>query len=315
MKSRRLHRRQTARPPRSGLPLELVLALPLLMLVTALMIVMGSAGAWKVRTLANSRQAILRGISPRSTDADPNPRNFWPNNTAMRYSGGGGASPFEEDPYLDHTVVRGPSVSDPETGNSLQVKIETMDMRDGLNHGFASINHDPPLAGGLGVRNNFARSTPMFVGLMWRWEDMANWSPDSRRIPRVYNFDMSLWDPQSASRTLQARDAIQQNPHRPDLLCSTATGNWAIGTDTTSTSTLAPFVCDNDVPTLIERVQQPMIDSIERVPRRMAETFKRMYEEQLEQLEAMTPRPPNYQQLRAELEEKIRQLERFLDTL
>jgi hypothetical protein len=311
------HARPTTIIKRRGLaPLELVLSLPLLMMLTALMIIMGTAGAWKVRTLANSRQAILRGISPRSTDGDVHPANWWPDQTTMSYVSGGGASPFQEDPYVDHFAVRGPYITDPGTGNALEVFNDTMDMTDGLRHGSASIDHDPPLWQGLGTRNQFSRATVMFVGLMWRWGDMANWSPDSRRIPRIYDFDMSLWNPQAAAMTVQARDAILYNPNRPSLVVldhDAELGQWY--GHYFEFHPHPPHACTNVLAELRQNAQQPMIESIRRVPRSMASTFLQMYQEQLAILEATTPRPPGYNQQKAFLEERIRQLEAFLQTV
>jgi hypothetical protein len=79
--------RQTSRPtaptPRSfhrrqGLaPLELTLALPMLVFMMALMIDFGVAGAWKVRTQANTRYAAWRTVNARTGEHNPTPR-MWP---------------------------------------------------------------------------------------------------------------------------------------------------------------------------------------------------------------------------------------------
>lgn len=66
-----LHRRQ-------GLaPLELVLALPMLVIMMALMINFGVAGAWKVRTQANTRYAAWRTVNARTGELNPTPP-YWP---------------------------------------------------------------------------------------------------------------------------------------------------------------------------------------------------------------------------------------------
>lgn len=68
----------SARTSRRGLaPLELVLWLPLLMFVMALMVIIGNAVVWKVRTATVSRHAVWRARPPRTAQADPPPA-AWP---------------------------------------------------------------------------------------------------------------------------------------------------------------------------------------------------------------------------------------------
>lgn len=68
----------SARTSRRGLaPLELVLWLPLLMFVMALMVIIGNAVVWKVRTATVSRHALWRARPMRTADVDPPPAT-WP---------------------------------------------------------------------------------------------------------------------------------------------------------------------------------------------------------------------------------------------
>src|SRR5262245_31434467 len=96
--------RQSTR--RHGLaPVELVLSLPMMMMILAMMIIVGTAGAWKLRTSANSRQAAFRTVWPRTGDSDPKPANWWPASAAI-YAHNRGLSPFPVDPFTAYPVVR-----------------------------------------------------------------------------------------------------------------------------------------------------------------------------------------------------------------
>ncbi len=301
---------------RRGLaPLELVLTLPLLLMVMALMILLGTAAAWKVRASTNSRQAVLRSIWPRTTDNDRNPSNWWPSSATMRYAGGG-PSPFEEDPFSGHEVVRGPTIGSPTSGNSLTVKIDTLDMTDGLRSGVATIDHDPPIWGRLGYRNRFNQRTVVFAGQTWEYGSMGLGSNRSRRIEATYDYELDRYDPEAAGRTYAARGKLLANPYRPQLAVLDRDdelrawyGNYI------DFHPHPPNLCTNDPEVLREEVLPPLLDRIAEVPRSMASTFLNMYRGQLALLDAMDPQPPNAGALRAELEEKIRQLEEFLATL
>lgn len=296
-------------PRRRGLaPLELTLALPLLLMAMALMVILGAAGAWKIRTLANSRQAILRSIHPRSTDNDPRPANYWPAGSTMQYHGGG-PSPFPNDPYAEHRVVRGPTIADPETGLSLNVLIDTLDMRQGMHSGRASVNHDPAMWPRLGVRNAFTRETVMFAGQVWTYGNMGIAHNHVRRILHTYNYSMDRYNPSAAAAVNLARADLLGNPYRADL--------EVLDHDLELRAFYGDFIdfhprprsaCSNDPVFLRDQVLRPLLQRIDNVPRSMAQTFLRMYRQQLANLDPQTPPPPD-------LLQKIQQLEDFLATL
>jgi hypothetical protein len=302
--------------PRRGLaPLELTLTLPLLLMVMALMVILGAAGAWKLRTLANSRQAILRAISPRTTDNDPHPPNWWPAATVMQYHANV-PSPFPGDPYVEHRVVRGPTIADPRTGNSLRVLIRTLDMREGMHSGRAAVDHAPAMWPRLGVRNAFSRETVMFAGRTWQYGNMGLPSNGTRRILHTYDYEMSRYNPGAAAMVNLAAAALLANPYRPQLevLDQDAELRAWYGRNI-DFHPQPPAACTNDPTVLRNQVLRPLLQRIDNVPRTMAETFLRMYQEQLAALENQNPPPPDLATQRAALLQKIRQLEDFLSTL
>lgn len=301
---------------RRGLaPLELTLALPLLLMAMGLMVLLGVAGAWKVRTSANARQAILRSVYPRTTDADPKPVNWWPASASMNYQRGT-TSFLTADPYASHTAVRGPSIADPETGMSLRVLVDTLDMTQGMASGNASVNHDPPMWSRLGYRNNFNRHNLMFAGQTWQYGNLGIPDNESRRILHTYDYEMSRYNPSAAARVQAARDAIMTSPYRSDLMVLDRDAELRAWYG--HNFDFHPYprqACTHDVMTLQSLVMPSLLQRIDNVPRQMAQTFLNMYQEQLQLLEAMMPPPPDYAAQKADLEEKIRQLTEFLTTL
>jgi hypothetical protein len=301
---------------RRGLaPLELTLALPLLLMAMALMVILGAAGAWKVRTSANARQAIFRSIHPRTTDSDPHPDNWWPQSADMRYRGGV-RSFLTEDPYADHTAVRGPSITDPETGRALRVLVDTLDMTQGMASGEASVDHPSAMWSRLGFRNDFTRNNVMFAGQTWQYANLGIPSNNSRRIRHTYDFDMSRYNPDAAARAQAAAGGILSSPYRQALMVLDRDAELrAWHGHNIEFHPFPPAACTYDRVQLQQVILPQLLARIDDVPRNMAQTFLNMYEAQLRRLDAMDPRPPDYNQRRADLMQKIQQLRDFLTTL
>ncbi len=134
----------TPSPPhrRAGLaPLELVLALPLFLFVTALIVNFGDGGRWKIRAQGNARYAATRTLAFRSGEFDPNPVN-WPLPAALSHAGANDITsvdpPWNSDPDITTPAVRGPMISDPWVGASITVKRE-LEMRAGVHNGRAQV--------------------------------------------------------------------------------------------------------------------------------------------------------------------------------
>ncbi|MBL8850522.1 MAG: hypothetical protein JNG89_12650 [Planctomycetaceae bacterium] len=190
---------------RRGLaPLELVLSLPLLLMIMAMIIVVGTAGSWKVRTLANSRQAAARGLWPRDGAFDAKPASWWPDSAVMS-SGAADPAPFDDDPFTQHAVVRGPVIG--AQGSGLRVNTDMLDVTRGLAAGFSSINRDLPLWRQLPYRNQYQRETQVFSGDQWQFAPMGLGDNDERRVDNLYP-DYSLGTYGGLARTIAAREAL-----------------------------------------------------------------------------------------------------------
>jgi hypothetical protein len=285
----------------------------LLLMIMALMVIMGSAGAWKVRTSANARQAILRAIYPRTTDGDPDPPNWWPASASMTYHGGG-ASFLTDDPYVDHYAVRGPYIRDPNTGNALRVLIDTLDMTQGMHSGQADINHSSAMWSRLGVRNDFTGENVIFAGQTWQYGNMGIPSNEHRRVTYTYDYEMSKYDQSAAARTRAAANAIMTNPHRQELMLLDRDAELRAWYGHNIDFHPQPGGCTRDPDELL-RIVRNLLGRIDNVPMAMATRFRDMYQEQLDELNAMMPPPADLAARRADLQQKIDQLNDFIATL
>lgn len=92
---------------RSGLaPLEMIIALPILLFVTALIVNFGTLATWRVRGEIVSRDAVWRARWPRTGDRESPPAT-WPANAAAGIADGPQLGVLEH-PDLQHPVARGP---------------------------------------------------------------------------------------------------------------------------------------------------------------------------------------------------------------
>src|SRR5262245_32134723 len=93
---------------RSGLaPVELVLAIPLILFTVALSVIIGNAACWKIRASIVARNEIWSNRRPRSdTPADPRPAG-WPQSATMNHSASRPLSDLNV-PAFQNPLIRGP---------------------------------------------------------------------------------------------------------------------------------------------------------------------------------------------------------------
>lgn len=204
-------------PVRRGLaPLELVLSLPILLFVMALMMIFGTAGAWKVRTMANSREAAFRAVQPRTGNRDANPLG-WPKNAEMSFNQAR-QSLMPNDPFAQHQVVRGPVLSDGGGGNSIRVRTQQLDMTFGVYHGHSRVERPFPLFAVMPPHKiDFPRETVIVDGTLWQFWNMGVPENLERRIPSLYDFQFQMREPDLCAAYYQAALQISQNPRRIEL--------------------------------------------------------------------------------------------------
>ena len=325
--------------PRAGLaPLELVLNLPIMLFVMALIIIFGTAGAWKIRTLTNARQAAWRDFWPRSGANDPHPRG-WPASATMQATDGSPAV-MPDDPFADFPVVRGPMLVDPGSGLSLPVKEQTLDMTEGLRHGEAHIRRPFPLLAKMPPREiNFTHEHVVLDGSRWQFHRMGIASNLRRRILFLYPLDLQGQIPGLVMRFAQAALGIVQNPRKadltpleggdpeiyqllgrrsPDFQPAIGVGSEPATIDALLGRALRPTYCEaNPVVVRQNQIDGPgrLKDDIEHVPHRMTGYYIGVYQSVINRLQRMNPPPPGAQSQIQALQQKINQLRRFQGTL
>ena len=193
--------------------LEMVLALPLLLMIMALMVNFGTVAAWKVRGLTVARHAAWSSRWSRNPDRTPRP-DYWPSPGTM---GAGGAA---DAPSLDLPAVNLPAARGPSLPLGGIVNHELLDPTRGFLRGSAGMERDFPLLAGLGPYGLDAHTD--LLDNQWQFQRM-NWPAmgtsipwnDYRRIPVIYGFPSS--DPGLTTAYVSAVVAIYYAPFRPDL--------------------------------------------------------------------------------------------------
>ena len=185
--------------------LELVLALPILLLLMALIINFGTFSAWKVRALASARHSAWSTRWPRDGGRLPRPE-FWPAGASLGSSGWGTLDVLD-DPRLNHPVIRGPMV------HNFGVRDWLFHPGRGVREGRAEMSRRFPLVSSLGSYRLSARHR--IVEGYWDHREMGLFSTSERRTPVLYELPRA---PQSYSEAYrQAAIAILTAPFRPHL--------------------------------------------------------------------------------------------------
>ena len=323
------------RARRRGLaPLELVLVLPVLLFVMALMINLGTAGAWKIRTQINSRQAAWRALEHRGGANDPHPGN-WPGDAEMRMTTMS-PSPIPVDPYQGEEVARGPMIIDPLTGNILPVRRGYLDFRPTLRDGRAAIERPYPLLKKLPGELAFRRDHVIFDGTRFQFSSMGLGSNTSRRVLGLYPLLLELQAPEFVQDYLDAALAVYHDPNEPDLRPLTGGdpevysligqhspnfqpnllrgGDWRT-TRIKQVRTRVPNYCESNPVTVWNEKVTPFRRAIRNLPHGMSDYYIGVYSRKISELENLDPPPLGADALIQELEAKIDQLQEFKASL
>jgi len=205
-----MKRHRIARAKRRGLaPVELVLAIPLLLFVLALSVIFGAVTCWKVRAGWVARDAIFARRWPRGGMQDPSPPEWRVPNTYQPHSAG---PPLAS---LDHAAFHEPVIRGP-LPNNLVVNDRLFDSTLGHRIGHAELDRAPPMLATLGDYH-LEVEHPLLDG-KWQYGQMGIGSNRNRRIPVIYP---NLLNPsQTTALRAQYQQAIQAvvgAPFRPDL--------------------------------------------------------------------------------------------------
>jgi hypothetical protein len=176
-----------AKHPRRGLaPVELVFALPVWMMLAALMVLVGTTGVWRLRAQVVAREAAFRAVWPRNRILDGHPQEWSPPSATMSSSP---ASPAvsTDDPLGSHVVVRGPALVEPISRLDMAVDPSEMPAASPVIRGEASLDHGASVWRRSGYRYQMSRQFPVLSG------EAGQFTPDSldlrdrRRARRIWD--------------------------------------------------------------------------------------------------------------------------------
>ncbi len=157
--------------------LELTLALPMLLMVMALIINAGTQYAWKVRSQSIARLQVWETRWPRSGGNNPTPEYWTAKNAAASVSGATNISALD-DSRVDLPVARGPLPA-------ATVNSDLLDPSRGLREGASSLTRDFPLLAKMGP---YKIDTDTFLlDDKWQYPRMGMGSNWQRRIPVIYS--------------------------------------------------------------------------------------------------------------------------------
>lgn len=296
---------------RQGLaPLELVLALPLLLMVMALMVYVGNAAFWKVRGLSVARHAAWSTRWPHNALADNPPRNWQPGTMNLAQAA---AIDALDDPAIDHPVARGP------LPGGFVVDDQLLAMSRGIVDGEAEITHTPVMLARLGdLHYDLDHS---LVDDKFQYPQMGVPRNQYRRIPFLYELpkaDAALSQAfvQTIRELLRASYRNDLRPldrddeiyallgYRPDFhprvqsFCSLEYGE----------------IWENEVRRLIGQIKgrRPPGLNVPGVPERMTNFHLSMYRRVLREIQNGDRQPPPSE---SELQSKIDTLQQFRSQL
>lgn len=326
--------------------LELALALPLLLMVMALLMNYGTIASWKVRSLTVARHAAWGNRWPRNTGTAPRPAN-WPASGSIGHGGGQIAS--LDDARARHPVIRGelPPVD---------VDEDLFDPSRGMDHGSASLTRRYPFLSQMGTYHLEAHTG--FLENTWPYHrtyrpNSQHWSHDqagdgnyARRIPDIYVLPST--DPQLSDAFYRAMMTLLFAPYRRDLRPldydnefryfierywdpldpnRPSVPNFVSGRQLPSLCSLDTSRVRTEVDRLIDRIKGVTDANGNHNPpglaRDMAQTFRNFFQRVIDRLNFLlgaTPPPSGADQARmrseiADLESKIQILDGYLKIL
>lgn len=314
----RIRQPTTSSSRRRGLaPLELTLALPMLVIMMALMINFGVIASWKVRTQGNAHYATFRSLLVRTGDWNPPPDN-WPN--ASLQSAGGNPLPslgalWDAHPDTSHPRAdwaRGSWLTAP--NQTVPVRVEgRLEFDDGVHSGAAAMQRRVPLLRGATSNGQFGFNLSQSVlDNRWQFHSLGigdNLAPRGRVWWDIEHNDLVALDPEIGN--FKARlDAAQQqllsNPHPEYLYPLDQDVEFRIyyGQSPDFYPRLGGG-CSLDVNDVRSNQFERLLTRIERLPCTMSRSFLGLYREWICRLErcqagnaSITPLQNRYDDLR-----------------
>lgn len=307
--------------------LEIVLALPILLLLMALMVNFGVVASWKIRGLSVARFEAWRARHERADYNYPQTAAWWPTAAAQGRDGGGAIA-----------VSTGLAEVDPNqlapASNAIRVN-DVFDVTGGMVHGYATIQRPFPMLGRLGHFD--LRADAYLVRGQWQYHEMGYYGNNDRRSPIIY--DLSSSSNTTATTTASNayittatnlyytfyfnspwREYLAPLDRDPEFIAYQG-GAPDFHPRLQSFCTLDKSAVDERVDRLIERIEGRGNSHAGGVAETMAHAFRALYQRMIRDYEAQIAAMPlgsdtsALRALIAQLQQKITQLDTFLRSL
>jgi hypothetical protein len=331
---------------RHGLaPLELVMAIPLLIFALALSVIMGAVACWKVRANVVARDAIFARRWPRDEphdqlyfewrlEPDPDPPE-WRVSSSDRDVLDGRLITELDHPAFQNPIIRGPLMGIPADSKML-------DQKNHQRVGNAKLTRSPAALGKLG-KYSLNVQAPLLDG-KWQFWQLGLASNNARRIRRLYGLANMPIEPHWQARYNEARQeaaAAYADPRGFVLDRDEEFRDW-YGFSPDFHPRLRPLnqrpppplppplypFCSTDSDFVYQEHVGRLLPRIDSVPRPlqpgfdppgvaevMTRAFIRMYEAQLDRLQKTPVLDPTQMPKMQDLQAKIETLKLFLATL
>ncbi len=167
---------------RAGLaPLELVLAIPIILFIFALILNAGYSGMWKLRGLGIAREAAWSTRTDRSAKTPPTYREeSWKSPTPTSSTGGAALLTSVDKPQVDKPVVRGPTIG------SLEVDRDLLDPSRHTYQGESSTTRPFPLLPDSLSHLKYDLDHELLRNPLPYWKTRLSWNIE-RRTRVIYN--------------------------------------------------------------------------------------------------------------------------------
>jgi len=292
----RLKKTSVQRHSRSGLaPLELTLALPVLVFVLCLMINFGVIGAWKVRTQAAARYAGWGTVAERTGQYNPPPKN-WPANAPWEEIDGQDLPQVDalwnSDTDLLAACLRGPQLTSPH--GTVPVNVPgRLEMDSQVQRGHAVLDRPIPLLRGATStgRFRFDLNQDLFDN-RWQFFTMVLSSNESIRAFNWYDIEhdeLALLDAdiaQNWQRVQELSQQMQENPRKCLLYPLDRDTEWRQYYGTWRDFYPRARGCSLDADHVGRNIVAPLIQRIQRLPCTLGGAFAGMYRSWICGLEA-----------------------------
>lgn len=204
---------------RAGLaPLELVLALPLMLSIMALIVNFGHVATWKIRGATNARLAMWRHRPMWNADSDPKPMNWWPQGATLGVTGDNRISQVDSNwnqPAIAQTWIKGPVYT--ANGGYLMVRDKRVnEMAEGVAQGNSGITQRYPFLPSMGSMNLSVNHS--LLDSAWQYETMGYGWNEARRAFQWWQLEDSPDWSAEKQIFLEADSRLVSNPQRELML-------------------------------------------------------------------------------------------------